>query len=278
MAQHRSRRPWVLPTVVVGVVALLLTMVVVLRDGGQEETGPGTLAEQGGPQDDTAMPGQRPQGAQSPTEEPPPPVGQDPLAQGPPSHIEGPAEPDASGAESRDPGELLAAGPPDAPVVLVVFSDYQCPFCAQWSHETLPVMMEHAESGDLRIEWNDVNVFGEASERASRASYAAALQGGFWEYHDALFPQGQIRPESQLSEEALVSLAGDLGLETEQFRADMHDADTAAQIEENAQLGLDMGAYSTPSFLLGGEAIVGAQPTEVFTAAFDSALAAAEGN
>lgn len=241
----RSQRPpWVVPVAILAATAVLVVLVVIVRTGGDS----GTQS-----------------GADSP-------------GQGAAAEVEQVEEPDFSFAERRDDDDLLAAGPVDAPVGLVIFSDYQCPFCAQWSHETLPVMMEHAEDGDLRIEWNDVNVFGEASERASRASYAAALQGGFWEYHDALFPQGQIRPESQLSEEALVSLAGDLGLDAEQFRSDMHDADTAAQIEENAQLGLDMGAYSTPSFLLGGEAIVGAQPTEVFTAAFDSALAAAEGN
>lgn len=191
-----------------------------------------------------------------------------------PTQVEGP--PDLSEAERHDPDDLLAAGPVEAPVTLVVFSDYQCPFCARWSEETLPLMMEHVQAGDLRIEWRDVNVFGPASERAARASYAAALQGAFWEYHDALFQDGQKRSEGQLSEEALTALAEELGLDPDQFAEDMDSAQTAEQISTNEQLGLGLGAYSTPTFVLGGEPIVGAQPSQVFQDAFDQALTGSE--
>lgn len=180
-----------------------------------------------------------------------------------------------SRVESRDEADLLAAGPVDAPVVLVVFSDYQCPFCARWSAETLPSMMKHAEAGDLRIEWRDVNVFGSGSERAARASYAAAKQGAFWEYHDALFADGGHRSEAKLSEKALTALAGGLKLDVEEFTADLNAEETASQIAANQQIGLDLGAASTPVFILGGEPIVGAQPTEVFEDAFQTALDAA---
>jgi len=195
---------------------------------------------------------------------------------GSPTEVQNPEQPDLSAAETRDEADLLAAGPVDAPVVLVVFSDYQCPFCARWSEQTLPSMMEHVDAGDLRIEWRDINVFGPASERAARASYAAALQGALWEYHDALFEDGERRSESELSEEALVALAGELGLDTEQFAADLGSEETAQVIAANQQFGFDLGATSTPIFILGGQPIVGAQPTEVFQEAFQSALDAAE--
>ncbi len=184
--------------------------------------------------------------------------------------------PDLSEAESRDEADLLTAGPVDAPVGLVVFPDYQCPFCARWSEQTLPSMMEHAEAGDLRIEWRDVNVYGPNSERAARASYAAARQGAFWEYHDELFADGQRRTERELTEEALTTLAGDLGLDVEQFSSDLGSQETADVIAEHQQIGFDLGATSTPVFILGGQPIVGAQPTEVFEDAFADALAAAE--
>ena len=60
-------------------------------------------------------------------------------------------QPDYSYAERREPDDPFALGPVDAPVGLVVFSDYQCPFCAQWNHETMPVMEQFANDGDLRI-------------------------------------------------------------------------------------------------------------------------------
>ncbi|WP_407317259.1 thioredoxin domain-containing protein [Isoptericola halotolerans] len=244
MADHRTsprKRPWVVPAGVVTVLAgLLLAVVVWSSDDGAPAAAP--AATESSPAD-------------APTE------------------VQGPADVDTAAVERRDPEDLLAAGPVDAPVVLVVFSDYQCPYCAQWSHETLPEMMEHAEAGDLRIEYRDVNVFGEASERAARASYAAALQDEYWAYHDALYPDGETRTESELSEQALTDLAAELGLDTEQFAADLNATGTVEQVQANQQLGLDLGAYSTPAFLLGGEPIVGAQPTQVFRDAFEAALA-----
>ena len=181
-------------------------------------------------------------------------------------------QPDYSHAERRDPADPFALGPVDAPVGLVVFSDYQCPFCARWSHETLPSMIARAEAGDLRIEWRDVNVYGADSERASLAAYAAAAQGHFWEYHDALFADGRTRSRGGLSEENLVALAAELGLERGQFRADMSSPAAAEEIARNARLGLDHGAMSTPVFVLGGTPMVGAQPPEVFLEALQSAL------
>jgi protein-disulfide isomerase len=164
----------------------------------------------------------------------------------------------------------------DAPVVLVVFSDYQCPFCAQWSEETLPLLMERVEAGELRIEFRDVNVFGPDSERAARAAYAAAEQDSFQEYHDALFAGGEHRSAEELTDESLVELAGELGLDTAQVATDMNSEETTAQVAENEKLGLDLGAYTTPAFVLGGQPIVGAQPSQVFLDAFDEALAEAE--
>lgn len=192
-----------------------------------------------------------------------------------PTVVENPAGPDLSAAESRDENDLLTAGPADAPVVLVMFTDYQCPFCALWSENTLPAMMKHAENGDLRIEVRDVNVFGPASERAARGSYAAALQGSFWEYHHALFAGGHHRTEANLSEEALIALARDVGLDTEKFTTDLNTTATAEAIAKNQMFGLDLGATSTPMFVLGGKPIIGAQPTEIFEDAFQDALSSA---
>lgn len=243
-----SRHAWLLPIVVVAVAAILIAGVFALNRDRDADDGSGPVTEGG----------QATTGPAAPTE------------------VEGPAQPDLAEVERRDEDDLLAAGPVDAPVALVVFSDYQCTFCASWSAETLPLMMEHVAADDLRIEWRDVNVFGPASERAARASLAAAQQGAFWEYHDELFAAGEVRSESELSDEALRDVAADLGLDTEQFDADLNAADTAEQVAENQQLGLDLGAFSTPAFLIGGQAIVGAQPAQVFLDAFDNALSAAE--
>lgn len=248
-----TTRTWAFPAVVAVVVALLVTLVLTLDRGGAASDG----ASQAGT-DPTAA------------EQDAGPAGQDP-----PTEVQGPVQPDLTDVERRDEEDVLTAGPVDAPVTLIVFSDYQCPYCARWHEETLPLMMERAQAGELRIEWRDLNIFGEASERASRASYAAALQGAFWDYHDELYPGGEIRRPDGLTDEALVALAVELGLDTEQFAEDMSSAQTQEQVRQNAQLGLDLGAYSTPTFVLGGQPLVGAQPSQVFVEAVDEALAGA---
>lgn len=174
--------------------------------------------------------------------------------------------------ETRDPEDLLALGPVDAPVGLIIYSDYQCPYCARWSHDTLPLMIEAAQAGDLRIEWRDVNIFGEPSENAARATLAAAMQDKMWEFHDALFVNGTTRSGPELERDGLIAIAGELGLDTEQFAADFDSEAVIAQIRANAEAGRSIGVASTPAFLLGGQPIVGAQPTEVFRAALAQAL------
>lgn len=241
--KSKSRSSWMVPMAVLAIAAVLITIIVASNWGGTS------------PQDG---------------------AGTSPSDAGASTEAHNPEQPDLSAIETRDEADLLAAGPVDAPVVLVVFSDYQCPFCARWSEQTLPSMMEHVEAGDLRIEWRDVNVFGPASERAARASYAAALQGAFWEYHDELFADGKHRSARQLSDDALIALAADLGLDAARFTTDLGSEETAAVIAANQQFGFDLGATSTPVFILGGQPIVGAQPTEVFQGAFQTALAAAE--
>lgn len=249
--------------IVVVVVALLLSR----PDDGAAEAGDGaTTTQQSAGEADGSAGGEGTDGADSTaaTGDPAQDIADD---------LE-PVQPDLSTvAVQRDPEEIQAYGPVDAPVVLVVFSDYQCGYCAKWTEETLPRMRELADAGDLRIEWHDVNIFGEPSERAARAAYAAGLQGAFWEYHDALYEGGTPRSASALSEDALATLASDLGLDTEAFAADMAAEETAQIVADHASLGLGLGVYSTPSFVIGNSTLVGAQPVEVFEDAVAAELA-----
>ena len=242
-------RRLLVPILVSAAAIALIVLVLALR-GGEDE--PATAIEEG-----AATSGGEDSAGQAPT------------------GVDNPDEPDLTLIEQRDPDDPLAVGPVEAPVGLVVFSDYQCPFCATWNEDTLPVLMEHAEAGDLRIEWRDVNVFGPDSVRASQAAYAAAQQGEFWAYHDALFAGGETRSADGLSQESLIELADELGLDTEQFTTDLDSTGTAEAVTEHAELGYGIGVYTTPAFLLNGEPILGAQPTDVFISAYEQALAEA---
>lgn len=178
--------------------------------------------------------------------------------------------------ERRDPKDPLALGRVDAPVVLVAFGDYQCGHCASWSTDTMTALQKHVEDGTLRIEWRDLNIFGKDSARAARAAWAAGRQDRFLDYHHALFADGHPRSAEQLSEEALVDLADELGLDTERFSADMDSADAKEAIAQNQQLGYALGASSTPAFMLDRKPLLGDQPAEVFERGIQRALAGQE--
>lgn len=188
----------------------------------------------------------------------------------------GQEQPDLTYVEAREDDDVQSAGPVDAPVGLVVYSDYQCPFCAKWSNDTLPAMMQHADAGDLRIEWRDVIMYGDDSHRAARAAHAAGMQDKFWEFHDALYPDGEHLQPDQLTEDALVQLAENLGLDTEQFRVDMNSQETNDLIDQYKTEAGELGVSGTPTFVLGGEPIVGAQPESVFVDTFEQKLAEAQ--
>ncbi|AGN17618.1 hypothetical protein J433_11182 [Corynebacterium glutamicum MT] len=247
---NQQSKKWLVPTLVVIIAVLLIAVVLLMYRGNASETAEGAAA--------TA------------------PAGSDSGSASGTDSGSGAADSDLTSVEARDPSDPVAVGDVNAPVGLVVFSDYQCPFCAKWSDETLPQMMKHVEDGNLRIEWREVNIFGEPSERGARAAYAAGLQDSYLEYHNALFANGEKPSEELLSKDGLIELAGELGLDVSKFTEDFQSPETAAAIAQHQQLGIDLGAYSTPAFLLGGQPIMGAQPASVFEAAFEQALAAKE--
>src|SRR5699024_7626705 len=145
---------------------------------------------------------------------------------------------------------------------MVMFSDYQCPFCARWTEETLAELQPMVDDGDLRIEFGAVNMYGEVSRRAARASVAAAEQGKFREYHAELVPGGEIL--SEYTAEALTASAVEKGMDAEQFEADMESENTTQIVDTNEHLGQELGAYSSPSFIVNDTTVVGAQPAQVF--------------
>ncbi|WP_017596647.1 DsbA family protein [Nocardiopsis potens] len=180
----------------------------------------------------------------------------------------------------RDADDPTALGETDAPVVLIAYSDYQCPFCATWVNETQPELVErYVDSGDLRIEWREFPYKGETSRIMAVGARAAAEQDAFWEYHEAVYAAHEdldgIAPDE--AREELAAIAADEGLDAERFTADLDDEELAAAVEADFAEGQQVGVSGTPAFLINGRPVIGAQPLEVFTDAIDTALAEAEG-
>ncbi|MFJ5677141.1 DsbA family protein [Streptomyces sp. NPDC093097] len=175
----------------------------------------------------------------------------------------------------RTAGDPLALGKPHAPVVLVEYADYQCSFCGRFSRETQPALVKKfVDDGTLRIEFRNFPVFGADSERAARAAWAAGRQGRFWQLHDVLY--AKTRKGDALAEDKLVDMARTAGVpDLDAFRTDLNSPAAEQALKKDQDEGYQLGVQSTPSFLINGRPVAGAQESQVFEQAIEQAAKAA---
>jgi protein-disulfide isomerase len=183
---------------------------------------------------------------------------------------------DLSFVERRVEGDPYAMGDVDAPVVMVEYADFQCPFCGVFARDTHPELQaRYVDEGILRIEYRDVPILGEESMTAALGGRAAANQGAFWEFHDEVYAEDRERNAGELAAERLVEMAGALGLDTERFAQDLDDPATMEAVQRDLQEARELGVSSTPAFLINGRPVLGAQPLESFVAVIEDAAAEA---
>lgn len=176
--------------------------------------------------------------------------------------------------ERRDANDPTAVGELEAPVVMVAYSDYQCGYCAKWASESLPTLLDkYVAGGQLRIEYRDIMFFGENSRQSAELAVAAGKQGKYQEFHDAIFAEGATAKDADYSAKGIAALAGRIGVEAKQFTADAAHADTAALVQKNHDEAGALGVTGTPTFIVNGRPLIGAQPLEVFVQTIDEELA-----
>ncbi|WP_030390155.1 DsbA family protein [Streptomyces sp. NRRL S-241] len=175
----------------------------------------------------------------------------------------------------RESGDKLAVGRADAPVVLIEYSDFKCGYCAKFARDTEPELVKkYVADGTLRIEWRNFPIFGAESEAAARAAWAAGQQDRFEAFHAAAYADGS--KDKGFAEPRLVELGREAGVpDLERFKADLAGEQAAAALKKDQEEGYRIGVTSTPSFLLNGRPIAGAQPLDTFTAAIARAKAEA---
>ncbi|BAG18094.1 MULTISPECIES: DsbA family protein [Streptomyces] len=178
----------------------------------------------------------------------------------------------------RDSGDALAVGRADAPVVMIEYSDFQCPFCGRFARETEPELIRsYVDKGVLRIEWRNFPVFGEESEQAARAAWAAGQQKKFWDFHEVAFGEPRERNQGDFSTDKLVGMAREAGVgDIGRFRSDMASGAAHDAVRKDREEGYGLGVTSTPAFLINGTPVLGAQPTATFEEAVEAAAEAAE--
>lgn len=170
-------------------------------------------------------------------------------------------------SEDDDP----VIGSKDAPITMIEFSDFECPFCKRFFDETLPqVEKNYIEKGYVKLVYRDFplsNIHPNA-QKAAEAAECAEEQGKWREMHDLIFKNQQ----TGLSIDNFKKWAKEIKLNTQKFNECLDSDKYKAEVEKDLNDGLSYGIQGTPSFFINGELLVGAQPYQVFKTKFDTIL------
>jgi len=186
----------------------------------------------------------------------------------------------------RPMADFNAMGDPDAPVVIVGFSDFQCPYCRVFADETEPLIVQgHVETGEVYFEYRSLGNFisdnigrGRTESRDSaEAAYCAGDQNKFWEYKDIVYANWLGEDVGSFTPKRLVAFAETLDLDMEQFRECFEGGKYRDLVMQDQRDGASEGINSTPSFLINGKLVVGAQPYSVFLQEIEAAKVASDG-
>ena len=166
-----------------------------------------------------------------------------------------------------DPEHDHIRGPRDAPVTLLEYGDYECPYCGR-AEAAVRELLQSFED-DVRYVWrhlplSDVHPH---AQTAAEATEAAAAQGAFWEMHDRLLDH-----QDELRARDLLRHAGDLGLDTERFAADLRERRHASRIADDVASADESGVAGTPTFFINGRRHSGAYDAATLRAAVATAL------
>lgn len=188
---------------------------------------------------------------------------------GAPSAGAGQAAPPAVVDASADDDPVK--GDKDAPVQIIEFSDFQCPFCARFFSQTLPQLeKEYIDAGKANLVYRDLPLpFHPESQKAAESAECADDQGKFWEMHDTIFKNQQT-----MSVDNYKKWAAELGLDMETFNSCLDSGKHADEVKNDLADANSYGASGTPTFFINGKMLVGAQPFQAFKALIDQELAA----
>lgn len=158
-------------------------------------------------------------------------------------------------------------GPENAPVTIVEFSDFQCPYCARLIPTLDQVKAKYGDKVRLIFMQYPLN-FHQHAQKAAEASLCANDQGKFWELHNAMFENQQALAVEQLKAKAV-----ELGMDAEQFNTCLDSSKHAAKVKADFDEGAKAGVSGTPAMFINGRFLSGAQPLNEITKVIDDELA-----
>ena len=158
-----------------------------------------------------------------------------------------------------------STGPLNAPVTVVGFSDFQCPYCKQAAVSLKPLLKSYGANIRFVFKQMPLPIHADAF-KAAQASVCAGEQGKFWEYHDILFSS------NDLSEQALKRFASDVGLETTEFNTCLGSEASATIVRKDIEEAMRAGVQGTPTYFVNGRIVKGLKNSEDFKNVIDQAL------
>ncbi|HSM72289.1 MAG TPA: DsbA family protein [Anaerolineales bacterium] len=157
-----------------------------------------------------------------------------------------------------------AIGPENAPIVIVEFSDYQCPYCRRW-HEQVYQPLLNEYPGQIRLVYRHLPLTSIHPDAfpAAEAAMCAGEQNAYWPFHEKLFSS------ESLGSSIYMQYARDLDLDMTAFESCLTDRKYQEAVQADLDFAVNLGVRSTPTFFINGLAIVGAQPLDVFKQVID---------
>jgi predicted DsbA family dithiol-disulfide isomerase len=175
---------------------------------------------------------------------------------------------------SREITQSNTMGDPNAPVHIIEYGDFQCPYCFKFWNETEPQLIEeYVNTNKVYFEYRSVGAFlGTESGWAAEGAYCAGDQGRFWEYHDTLFTNLSGENVGDFTKDKLVKYAKALGLNMEEFESCINEEKHKGTVEQDTADAAANGVNATPTLFINGVKVEGSQPFSVLKDLIEQAL------
>jgi protein-disulfide isomerase len=175
--------------------------------------------------------------------------------------------------QSQIPLSGRSASIPKPVVEIVVYSDFECGACVKFHSESEPALRErYVATGEARIDLRLLGAIGPGSLLAAEAALCAADQNRFVEYEDALFNAWLKKDADAYSEEELLKLAADLGLDVDTFRSSLESGSKKGELERNMEMAGEDGVRVLPAVIISGVKIEGHRPLDVYIKLVEQSL------
>lgn len=179
---------------------------------------------------------------------------------------------------AKNPPPLVAKsntmGDSEAPVHIIEYGDFQCPYCLKFWSETEPQLIEeYVNTGKVYFEYRSVGEFlGPESGWAAEGAYCAGDQGKFWEYHDTLFTNWTGENVGDFTKDKLIKYAQALDLDMAEFESCISGEKHKGTVEQDAAQAEAHGVHATPTLFINGVKVEGSRPFEILKELIEKAL------